>query len=391
MILVKGLCKGGRVDEVVEVLGQMREKLCKPEVFAYTAMVRVLVGGGGNVDMCLRVWDEMRRDRVELDGMAYGTLVMGAIYGSLVEAFVADGKVGVACDLLKDLIDSGYRADLAIYNSLVKGLCNLKQVDKAWKLFEVTVQDGLEPDFATVNPMLVCFAGLKRMDDFCTLLLQMKNLGFSILDDLSGFFSFMVGKDDRIMLALEVLEELKVKGYCSVPIYNILMEALHKIGEIKGPSSIPSIAAYCSLVKGLCKIGEIDAAMMLIRDCLANVTSGPLEFKYTLTIIRLCRSNNVEKVIDVINEMMQVGCPPDDIIYSAVISGMCKHGTLEEARKVFSSMRARKLLTEANLIVYDDKLVDHMKKKTADLVLSGLKFFGLESKLKAKGCRLLPA
>ena len=54
-------------------------------------------------------------------------------------------------------------------------------------------------------------------------------------------------------------------------------------------------------------------------------------------------------------------------------------------------MRARKLLTETNLIVYDDKLVDHMKKKTADLVLSGLKFFGLESKLKAKGCTLLPA
>ncbi|PSS26488.1 Pentatricopeptide repeat-containing protein [Actinidia chinensis var. chinensis] len=460
MILVKGLCKGGRVDEVMEVLGRMREKLCKPDVFAYTAIVRILVGEG-NLDGCLRVWEEMRRDRVEPDVMAYGTLVTAlckgkrvdkgyeffkemkkkgclidrAIYGSLVEAFVADGKVGVASDLLKDLIDSGYRADLPIYNSLIKGLCNLNQVDKARKLFEVTVEEDLESDFATVNPMLVCFAELKRMDDFCNLLLQMKNLGFNILDFLFRFFSFMVGKDDRIMSALEVFEELKVKGYCSVPIYNILMEALHKIGEvkkalslfhelkdmkfepdsstysiaitcfaevgdiqeacncynkIKGPSSVPSIAAYSSLVKELCKIEEIDAAMMLIRDCLANVTSGPLEFKYTLTIIHVCRSNNAEKVIDVINEMMQVGCPPDDIIYSAVISGMCKHGTLEEARKVFSNMRSRKLLTEADLIVYDDKLVDHMKKKTADLVLSGLKFFGLESKLKAKGCTLLP-
>jgi pentatricopeptide repeat protein len=87
--------------------------------------------------------------------------------------------------------------------------------------------------------------------------------------------------------------------------------------------------------------------------------------------------------------MMQQGCPPDDVIYSAIISGMCKHGTMEEARKVFSNLRERKLLTEASMIVYDEILIQHMKKKTADLVVSGLKFFGLESKLKAKGCTLL--
>lgn len=57
---------------------------------------------------------------------------------------------------------------------------------------------------------------------------------------------------------------------------------------------------------------------------------------------------------------------------------------------MFSNMRERKFLSEADLIIYDDKLIEHMKKKTADLVLLGLKFFGLESKLKAKGCTFLP-
>uniref|UniRef100_A0A5B7AWB7 Pentatricopeptide repeat-containing protein n=1 Tax=Davidia involucrata TaxID=16924 RepID=A0A5B7AWB7_DAVIN len=130
---------------------------------------------------------------------------------------------------------------------------------------------------------------------------------------------------------------------------------------------------------------------MLIHDCLENVTNGPMGFKYTLTILHVCKSNNAGKVIEVLDEMMQQGCPPDDITYSAIIYGMCKHGTLEEARKVFANMREHKLLTESNLIVYDEILIDHMKKKTADLVLSGLKFFGLESKLKAKGCKLLPS
>lgn len=461
MILIKGLCKSGRMHEVLELLGHMRENLCKPDVFAYTAMVKLLVGEG-NLDGCLRIWEEMRRDAIEPDVMAYGTLVTGlckrnqiekayeffkemkekgylidrAIYGSLIEAFVARGKVGSACDLLKDLMESGYRADLEIYKSLIEGLCSAERVDRAYKLFQVIILEDLQPDFSTVKPLLVSFAESKRMDDFCRMLEEMKNLGFSVIHDLSKLFEFMVGKHDKIKVALELFEYLKTKGYCSVSIYNVVMETLNRIGEvdnalivldelkssnfepdsvtysiaiqcfaevgdvheactcynnIKEMSMLPSIAAFQSLVKGLCKIGEIDAAMMLIRDCLGNVTSGPLEFKYALTVIHVCKSNDSHKVLGVIDEMMEQSFSPDNVAYSAVIFGMCKYGTIEEARKVFVGIRERKLLTEADVIVYDDLLIDHMKKKTADLVLSGLKFFGLERKLKAKGSTLLPA
>ena len=168
-----------------------------------------------------------------------------------------------------------------------------------------------------------------------------------------------------------------------------LHEACACHNKIIEMSCIPSVAAYRSLAKGLFSVGEIDAVMLLVRDCLASVTSGPMAFKYSLTVLNACRSKNAEKVIDVMNEMMQQGCPPDHVIYSAIISGMCKHGTIEEARKVFSNLKERKLITEANMILYDDMLIEHMKKKTADLIVSGLKFFGLESKLKAKGCNLL--
>ncbi|KAL5543648.1 hypothetical protein UlMin_007432 [Ulmus minor] len=459
MILIKGLCKCGRIEEMLEILERMRVNLCKPDVFAYTAMVRVLVSEG-NLDGGLRVWEEMRRDGVEPDVIAYATLMTGlckggkvekgselfkemkekgflidrAIYCSLVQALVKDGKVGLAFDLLKDLIDSGYRADLDIYNSLIQGLCNMKRVDKAHKLFRLTVQEGLGPDFQTVNPILVSYAEAGKMDDFCELLVQMKKLGFSVIDDLSKFFSFVVEKGEGAKIALEVFKDLKVRGYFSVSIYNIIMEALHQNGMAKEVlslfnemkdlniqpdsstysvaitcfvedgdiheagecynkiiqmSCVPSIAAYCSLARGLCKLGEIDAATMLVRDCLASVSSGPMEFKYTLTIIHACKSCNAEKVIEVLDEMMQQGCPLDDLICCAIISGMSKYGTIEEARKIFLTLRERKLMSEANTIVFDEVLIEHTKKKTADLVRSGLKFFGLESKLKAKGSTLL--
>ncbi|CAK8538927.1 unnamed protein product [Lathyrus sativus] len=459
MILIKGLCKAGKIDEMLEVLGRMRNKLCKPDVFAYTALVRIMVPKG-NLDGCLRVWEEMKRDTVEPDVMAYGTIIAGlakggrvlegyelfkemkskghlidrAIYGSLVESFVAENKVGLAFDLLKDLVSSGYRADLGIYNNLIEGLCNMNKLEKAYKLFQLTIQEGLEPDFLTVKPLLLAYAEKKRMEEFLKLLEKMEKLGYSVIDNLSKFFSHLVEKKEPIM-ALEVFTHLKERGYVSVEIYSVVMESLHLNGEvekalslfdeIKGSdlkpdsfiyniailcfvdrgeikeacvchnkiiemSCIPSVAAYCCLAKGLCEIGEIDEAMMLVRDCLGNVASGPMEFKYCLTILHICKSNDAEKVINVLNEMMQQGCSLGNVVCSAIISGMCKYGTIEEARKVFSNLRERKLLTESDIIVYDELLIDHMKKKTADLVISGLKFFGLESKLKSKGCRLLP-
>ncbi|KAE8708952.1 Pentatricopeptide repeat-containing protein [Hibiscus syriacus] len=458
MILIKGLCKAGRIEEMLEVLGKMRDTLCKPDVFAYTAMIRILVSKG-NLDGCLHVWEEMQRDRVEPDVMAYVTLIAGlckggrvqrgyelfkdmkkkgilierATYGVLIEGFVKDGKVGSACGLLKDLMDSGYRADLGIYTSLIEGLCDARLIDRAYKLFQVTVQEGLEPDFATVKPMLLAFAEMRRMSDFCKLLEQMQKLGFSINDDLCKFFSFVAEEEERTVMALQVFDELKAKGYSSVPIYNILMGALHKTGKVKQAfslfqemkdmnlepdsstysnavlcyvedenfkdacichnkiiemSCVPSIEAYHSLTKGLCKIGEIDAAIMLVCDCLGTVTYGPMEFKYTLTILHACKSG-AEKVMEVLNAMMQEDLPPDNIVCSGIIAGMCKYRTVEEARKVFANLRTRKLITEANLIVYDEFLIDYMEKKAADLVLSGLKFFGLESRLKAKGSTLL--
>ncbi|KAL5974021.1 hypothetical protein ACLOJK_030683 [Asimina triloba] len=451
MILAKGLCKAGRVDEAVKFLEKMRRGLCKPDVFAYTAMLRVLIGEV-NLDGCLRIWEEMSRDGVEPDAVAYTTLVTGlckggrvengyeafkemrkrgclidrAIYGSLVEAFVADGKVSSACGLFREMMEAGYRADLLIYNSLIEGLCNADRADKGYKLFEITVRDGLAPSFETVRPLLVAYAEHGKMDDLCKLVNRMGEIGLPVIDDLSKFFSFMVGKEGGALKALDVFEKLKAKGYCSVLIYNILIGSLHKIGEVKRALSLfeemkgsdfkpdsatysyvipcfvdvdnleeaclcynmtkeasetPTITAYWSLIRNLCKIGEIKAAIMLVRDCLGNVIDGPVEFKYTLTVLHACRSGTAEKVIDVLDEMIRQGCLPDDLIYCAVIYGLCKYGNSNEARKVFSVMVNRNVLKEAKSVVYDELLINHLKTTTAGLLLSGLKFFGLESKL----------
>lgn len=58
---------------------------------------------------------------------------------------------------------------------------------------------------------------------------------------------------------------------------------------------------------------------------------------------------------------------------------------------VFGHLRGLKILSEASTIVYDEFLIEHLNRKTAQLVVLCLKFFGLEySKLKGKESTVLP-
>ncbi|XP_038988722.1 pentatricopeptide repeat-containing protein At4g20740 [Phoenix dactylifera] len=416
--MVKALALEGNLAGCLRVWEEMKKDRVEADVMAYKTLVSGLCKAG-KVEKARELFQEMKMK---------GFLIDQAVYGSLVDGCVAEGKVGDGCQLLKEMVADGYRADLGIYNSLIEGFCGIGRVDKAYKLFRIAVQEGLVPGFESVTPLLASYADANDMDKYFHLVDMLGKLGLPVMDHLSNFFTFFIEKGGTEFKALEMFEALKGKGFCSIEIYNILIACLHKIKErkralllfeemknskdfspdscsyshiipclveegnvreacscfnlMKEMSWTPNVAAYCSLVEGLCRIGEINAALSLVKDCLGNVTSGPMEFKYALTVLNACRSKNPEKVVEILDEMMEQGYPLEDIVYCAIIHGFCKYASSGEARKVFAVMRDRKILSEVNFIVYEELLNEHLKKITAGLVVSGLKFFGLESKLK---------
>ncbi|KAF3794729.1 Pentatricopeptide repeat-containing protein [Nymphaea thermarum] len=414
--MIRTLVRAENLDGSWRVWEEMVKDGVEPDVMAYTTMICGICKVG-DVEKAYRLFERLKQKRLLVDRL---------VYGSLITSFVSVGRVSCACSLYKEMNKLGYRADLLIYDSLIEGLCSEGELDKANNVLRMLVQEGLVPTSITVRPLIVSYADREMFDNICSLLKQMSTLGLSADDVLLDFFSFMVNKDERVLKALEAFNELKKRGYCRSSIYNVLISGLHKIGKvpmalslfeemksscfepnsltyskvidclvdsgeildacsyynkIKAMSWVPTVASYCSLVKGLCRSGEIMAALSLVQDCLGSVNSGPMVFKYTLTILHACKSGKSDKVIEVLDEMMQLDIPTGDIIYCAVIYGLCKHGTAEETRKVFAFMEKNKTITDADLIMYNELLNEHLKKFTMDLVYSGLKFFGPKSKL----------
>lgn len=174
-------------------------------------------------------------------------------------------------------------------------------------------------------------------------------------------------RQGRFQKSLSLLSEMRYYGFepDSSSFSKLRLAALLRKGKSKRlvhvttkllrcPAFLPSVPAYLSIARGLCRTGEIDSAMMLVRECLGSVESGPMEFKYALRVIHVCKGDKAEKVIEVLDEMKLEG---------SVIFGMCKHGSIDAAREVFAEIRDRKGLTEDDMVVYDEMLVEHMKKE----------------------------
>jgi pentatricopeptide repeat protein len=128
------------------------------------------------------------------------------------------------------------------------------------------------------------------------------------------FYNHSIWTDGRLLKSSSIgkrvfVDERNVEEACSC--YNSMLKE----------SWIPSVPAYCALVKGLCKIREINAAISLVKDFLGNVENRSSEFKYTLTILEACRSKSPEKVISVMEDIIIVGYSMEEIIYSAIMYG----------------------------------------------------------------------
>ncbi|KAK8952965.1 Pentatricopeptide repeat-containing protein [Platanthera guangdongensis] len=422
-IICKGFCRAGRIDELIHLLDRMRSEVCRPDLFAYTAMIKILTAEG-NLDGSLRIWDEMAKDGVEADAMAYSTLIVGlsksgrmekgeklframkrkgflierSVYCALVEGYVAGGKVESGFQIFKEMVDDGYRADLDIYDSLIRGCCTAGRFDNAFKLFELVISEGIDPEFTTVSPLLVGYADADQIHNFFQFLDRLYVLGLPAMDFLSSFFTVFLEralhKIKEVKKALTLFYELKSSDHLKPDscTYSLAISCISDIGDadeacsyfnmMKENSWTPAVSAYVSLVRGLCVAGEIDAAMIVVRDCLGNVTGGPMEFKYSLRVVDACCSGEPEKVVEVLNEMVELGYPVEDVIYCAIIHGFCKHASSGEARAVLDVMKDRNILSGANFVLYEDMLNEHLKKVAASLVISGLKFFGLEKKLR---------
>ncbi|KAL6132774.1 hypothetical protein ACLB2K_065013 [Fragaria x ananassa] len=164
----------------------------------------------------------------------------------LLRALVKEGEVGSVEYVYREMIRRRIKPNLYTFNMVIMGLCKVGKLEEAK---DVVVNDmkawGILPNVVSYNTLIdgYCkFGGLGRMYKADAILKEMKEYSiqpkkctYNIL--ISGF-----GKDENIPAAIKVFEAI-VKQ------------------ELK-----PNVFTCCSLINGLCCIGELDKACDLLEE-----------------------------------------------------------------------------------------------------------------------------
>ena len=97
------------------------------------------------------------------------------------------------------------------------------------------------------------------------------------------------------------------------------------LGKIYRSGEKPTVVIYSTYIHGLCKVGNVEAALMLIRNLHYN--NQPLNtHSFNDVIYGFCKRGEVFEALQVLEEMKSSGILPDVYSYSILINAFCRKG-----------------------------------------------------------------
>jgi pentatricopeptide repeat protein len=130
-----------------------------------------------------------------------------------------------------------------------------------------------------------------------------------------------------------------IKGVCRVGNIQKALELVERMHEF---GCSPDTVTHNILVDGLCRTKEVDKGREVLRRlqrdgvCMANVVT------YTSVISGYCKAGRMEDATSVYNDMIDCGTTPNTVTHNVLINGYGKVGDMESAERVYQQMILRR-------------------------------------------------
>ncbi|XP_019057516.1 PREDICTED: pentatricopeptide repeat-containing protein At1g79540 [Tarenaya hassleriana] len=338
-VLISAYSKMGMTEKAVESFGRMKEFDCRPDVFTYNAILRVLKQKKVFL-LALAVYNDMLKCNCSPNLFTFSIMMDILRKGSMMDD---------ALKMFDEMTHRGILPNRVIYTIVFQGLCQIKRADEAHKLFhKMKEEEGSSPDSVAHNALLDGFCKLGKMDEAFELLQMFEKDGFVL--DLRGHSSLIDGlfRAKRYAEAYSLYKKMLEKNIKpDVVLYTILIQGLSKAGQAKDALEmlhemprrgiVPDTYCYNAVIKGLCEVGLLEAARSLKLEISEN-DCFPDACTYTILICSMCRNGLDSKAEEIFNEMEQKGCHPSVFTFNALIDGLCKSRKLNKALRLFHKM-----------------------------------------------------
>lgn len=254
--LLDALCDNGQVEEAVEVLGKILRKGLKAPNRS-----RIHI----DLSQCTNAQDVETIKRLISEALIKGGIPSLAGYSAMAIDLYNENKIGEADKVVKEMQDRGFRPTPSVYEAKLAALCKKGEVDEAVKVLEVEmVQTHCVP---TVKLYNIVIRGLCDRAKSASAIRYLKKMAKQV-GCVPGKETYSILVDGlcheaKFLEASSVLEKMLIKSYWPcVDTYNILIRGLCSVGrqyeavmwleEMISQGKLPEHSVWNSLVASVC-------------------------------------------------------------------------------------------------------------------------------------------
>ncbi|XP_058110534.1 pentatricopeptide repeat-containing protein At2g38420, mitochondrial-like [Magnolia sinica] len=286
-ILVKALCRFGKVNSATELLNTMALEVhgCTPDSRLYSMILSSLCKHAGSLEV-VNFLEEMRKA---------GFSPNGREYTNVINVLVKEGRAKDAFDVLNRMKVDGIKPDIVSYTSVLDGFFSAGDFQKGEEVFDEMLVMGLVPDAFTYS---VYINGLCKKGDF----------------------------DGALDMTIR-MEQVGCKP--DVVAYNTIMMALCKVGDVgrarvlMGKMGLKGVEGnlhtYRVLIDGLVCKGAMAAAFEMLVEMLER-GFVPRAATLDLMICGLCECRLFSEAVRVLEEMLGRSVAPEARAWESLLS-----------------------------------------------------------------------
>ncbi|MQL88210.1 hypothetical protein Taro_020766 [Colocasia esculenta] len=341
--LICQLLKENRLEEVYEILVEMREKGIAPDKVTMNFALCFFCKAG-MVDVALMLY----KSRLE-----FGLSLNNLAYNHLINALCTKEDVGEVYKILEDSLKHGYFPGQQTFRILTALLCQKGKLDMMGKLLDMALQLNPTPMTAACSKYIAALCNANRPEE-----------GYLVLQKVTGTNHLQNG----------YMYTSLIRGYILLRRSDMVCKLFM---EMQDSGHTPSRSLYREIICCLCNMGDYDQVLNLLETQLAqqgtNARACYNHFIYAaghakkhelaIEVLQRMRRAGIEpnmatnllmlecylksqRISDALNffyELCQVR-EPSNRLYNILIIGLCKAQKLDQALLFWREIRGKGLI-----------------------------------------------